>query len=464
MRKKINALSDGLLAEIRWAIAQVRRLVNAGSPQEHSEPPRAADGYIALTPADGIPARSGLYLYSAECEIFREYEVSTGVKVIDPITTDYDAPYKLLVYNPRCEAVPGDTYVTTDLTKAGTRYVDEVLVCGSSDSSSSDSSSDGPSSSGSSHTSKFNVFQSRCESGVLKVYEQTVTIDWNTQTLTKDSWRFWYVAGCCECGSDPPPSSSESSGSSGDPPPSESDGCGGTCQFIGLGERWILQSRNCNEAAPCQCQYPDTKPAYDDQIVYTDCGIQCGYCVYYWYANTSPPKWAQPGDADGQCNNGYPALPACEACPGAEIDMVETYGWPEGAYDGEVRLWPCGPESSSSDSSSSDSESSSGSGTCTGTCRWKAQDYGGYGQLYWLKIEECNEPSVCNCASPDSIPEYLDQLVDVPCVAGADVPCQRCDWWWNNYWVLLLDCQGVGCDCDPPESGSGRVWTDCYSV
>lgn len=85
----------------------------ASQPQERLT--RGA-GMIVKTPAAGIAARSGTTIYSATCT--RCVETSTADE-----KTILDTDEEIVVFNVHATDVAGDSYVTTDLTASGTRYV-----------------------------------------------------------------------------------------------------------------------------------------------------------------------------------------------------------------------------------------------------------------------------------------------------------------------------------------------------
>lgn len=238
MAAKITTLSPELLAEIRRVIDQVNRQTRNQIKDAPLEVPKAADDYVVLTPATGIPARVGVLITSMPCAIYREVELSPatvgGAKQLVRIEDGYGNAFQLPIYNLFCQPVPGGLFVPTALLKSGTRYVTSWIDC--------DSSSDPSESSDSSSVSDSSDSSSESDS---------------------DS----------SPSSDSSASSSDSGSSSDEPCP-----CDGTCLYMaqlvpGGGVGWFLMESTCQ--SPCYCEPPNYEPSYYEEIGQGACWGPC---------------------------------------------------------------------------------------------------------------------------------------------------------------------------------------------
>jgi hypothetical protein len=408
-----HTIGDNLLREIRETIDKVKRMPQGKPESGLPDQPRGADGLIALIPVGGIPARDGDKLFSAECQIYREVDAGDGVKFLQQIYGDYDAPYTLPIYNPYCFVLPAGYQATTDLLKSGTRIIDELLpICTSSSSESSkssvssDSSGDPPPPpTGIVGISETDV---RCVNGFLQVWARTITLQITAGILTSTpgAWTYSHAAGCCACGSSSDsPSSDSSTGSSdvssSDSPSSVSSGaCAGDCTWVAIDDEcttciwtaregfaettWELTTNGCTGA--CACPEPSVPPAYPGETVEVDCqtspsssvvssassgssgqssdssasgpssdsssSVDPNYCACccWWYWN-GITWWQSTGCVDGSGGLG----PSCPGVCNAPVG--------DGTYYGEVQSTTCyaAPESSASSNSQAGSSDSGGS-------------------------------------------------------------------------------------------------------
>lgn len=151
----IEALQKGL-DDLRKMVVNPRgRTLLPESPLD------APEVYLALTPASGIPARSGASVSSAVCQVYR---------ILSEVLTD--AGFDRTVYNLSSSAQSGNNYIRIERDKFGTWTVIEDATSASSLS-----------------TQETDL---RCESGLLNLYHRTVTGG------VAGAWRFSNTVACCD--------------------------------------------------------------------------------------------------------------------------------------------------------------------------------------------------------------------------------------------------------------------------
>lgn len=113
-----NYLNDDWFSRLREVWDAHTRAVRGNledEPSHYEEP----DDVVVLTPAGGIPARSGLTIYSELCDAYSCTDSATAGQATLALIPDY----QLRVYNLWLEAVPGSARVVTSRLKSGHRYV-----------------------------------------------------------------------------------------------------------------------------------------------------------------------------------------------------------------------------------------------------------------------------------------------------------------------------------------------------
>lgn len=86
-------------------------------PEQPQDNTPVGQDIVVLTPAGGIPARSGNTIYSAICKVCIEVDGASNTKTL--VETDE----QIRVHNVYPDVVTGDVKAPTSLTFYGTRYV-----------------------------------------------------------------------------------------------------------------------------------------------------------------------------------------------------------------------------------------------------------------------------------------------------------------------------------------------------
>src|SRR4051812_11448130 len=115
MADKLVKFSEADLATLRDVIRQVRSSHHLGQNRRgrdeiHGEDTVTPEVYAALTPAGGIPARSGTTLGDADCAIYRVLEDYGGTGDGE-FTLEAADTFDRRVLNLSTTAVAGNTYI-----------------------------------------------------------------------------------------------------------------------------------------------------------------------------------------------------------------------------------------------------------------------------------------------------------------------------------------------------------------
>ena len=122
MGDRVTRLHPEFLAEIRWAISELKKQQRGQLRDDRQPGDRTAEAIVVKTPAGGIAARSGTTVSSALCLLYKEVDAAGNTKTLTPIEVN-STHQTTRVWNFSNEAVAGDAFVVTDRTKSGTRYV-----------------------------------------------------------------------------------------------------------------------------------------------------------------------------------------------------------------------------------------------------------------------------------------------------------------------------------------------------
>ena len=122
MGERVTRLHPEFLAEMRWAIDQVKRMQRGNLRDDRVPMDKTAEDIVVKTPEGGIPARDGTTVSSALCLLYKEVDGASNTKTLTPIEID-STHQTIRVWNFSNEAVAEEAYVVTARTKSGTRYV-----------------------------------------------------------------------------------------------------------------------------------------------------------------------------------------------------------------------------------------------------------------------------------------------------------------------------------------------------
>ena len=122
MTERVTRLHPEFLAEIRWAINELKKTHRGGLRDDRLPGEKTAEDIVVKTPEGGIDARDGTTVSSALCLLYKEVNGSSNTKTLTPIEVN-STHQTIRVWNFSNEAVAGDSYVVTSRTKSGTRYV-----------------------------------------------------------------------------------------------------------------------------------------------------------------------------------------------------------------------------------------------------------------------------------------------------------------------------------------------------
>jgi hypothetical protein len=168
-------LSEADVKVLQDSVGELRRMVQniAGRAVPRPDDPEAPEVYIALTPSGGIPARSGVVLGSASCDVYKVISDSL-----------LSAGFTRTVYNLSTTAVAGSIYVQVKRDKFGTWLAEQPSGSGGSCSSVTVSETD-----------------IRCEDQVLNRYTRDITFLVNSAgCLVKGigAWILDRALACCD--------------------------------------------------------------------------------------------------------------------------------------------------------------------------------------------------------------------------------------------------------------------------